>query len=82
MQGIYIYLPQNTMSLGNTVLQLFYSYSLWCVYRYFQNLVYRTSTRVLSEVCVPCPVCLFSVVHWFRAVRDQLVYVQWLQYSC
>ena len=34
MQGIYTYIPERqTMSLGNTVLQLFCCYYSWCLYR-------------------------------------------------
>ena len=49
------------MSLGNTVLQLFRHYYLWCLYRYFLRWVYCTFTLALSEVCVQCPKWLFSV---------------------
>ena len=33
MQGIYTCIPETTMSLGNTVLQLFSCYYSWCLYR-------------------------------------------------
>ena len=33
MQGIYTYVPEQTISLRNTVLQLFSCYYLWCSYR-------------------------------------------------
>jgi hypothetical protein len=33
MQGIYTYIPGQTMSLANTVLQLFWCYYSWCSYR-------------------------------------------------
>jgi hypothetical protein len=33
MQGIYTYIPGQTISLGNTVLQLFWCNYSWCVYR-------------------------------------------------
>ena len=33
MQGIYTYIPETTMSLGNTLLQLFCCYYSWCLYR-------------------------------------------------
>ena len=65
MQGIYTYIPQ-TMSLGNTVLQIFCCYYSWCLYRQFQCWIYCTFTLVLSEVCVQCPIWLFSVVPWLH----------------
>jgi hypothetical protein len=33
MQGIYTYISEQTISLGNTLLQLFSCYYLWCSYR-------------------------------------------------
>ena len=51
-----------TMSLGNTVLQLFCCYYSWCLYRQFQCWIYCTFTLALSAVCVQCPIWLFSVV--------------------
>jgi len=54
------------MSLGNTVLQLFCCYYLWCLYRYFHCWIYCTFTLVHSEVCVQCPVWLFCVVPWLH----------------
>ena len=62
---ILIFLRQ-TMSLGNTVLQLFCCYYSWCLYRYFQCWIYCTFTLVLSEVCVQGSVWLFSVVPWLH----------------
>ena len=62
---ILIFLRQ-TMSLGNTVLQLFCCFYLWCLYRYLQCWIYCTFTFVLSEVCVQCPIWLFSVVPWLH----------------
>ena len=50
------------MSLGNIVLQLFCCYYSWYLYRYFQCWIYCIFTLVLSEVCVHCPIWLFSVV--------------------
>jgi len=52
------------MSLGNTVLQLFCCYYSWCLYRQFRCWIYCTFTLVLSEVCVQCPIWLFSGVPW------------------
>ena len=46
-----IFLTQ-TVSLGNTVLQLFCCYYSWCLYRQFQCSIYCTFTSVLSAVCV------------------------------
>ena len=40
------------MSLGNTVLQPFCCFYLWCLYRYFQFWIYSTFTLALSVVCV------------------------------
>jgi hypothetical protein len=48
------YLKETTF-LGYTVLQLFCSY------------IFCTFTLRLSEVCVQCPLWLFSVVPWFHA---------------
>ena len=62
---ILIFLRQ-TVSLGNTVLQLFCCYYSWCLYRSFQCWIYCTFTLVLSEVCVQCPIWLFSVVPWLH----------------
>jgi hypothetical protein len=50
------------MSLGNTLLQLFCRYSLWCPYLQFLSWLYCTFTLALSAVCVQCPIWLFSVV--------------------
>ena len=58
---ILIFLRQ-TMSLGNTLLQLFCCYCSWCLYRQFQCWIYCIFTLVLSEVWVQCPIWLFSVV--------------------
>jgi hypothetical protein len=58
---IHIFLRQ-TMSLGNTLLQLFCRYCLWCLYLQFLRWLYCLFTLALSEVCVQCPICLFSVV--------------------
>ena len=55
---------RQSISLGNTVLQLFCCYYSCCLYRYFQCWVYCTFTLVLSEVCVQCPIWLFSGVPW------------------
>jgi len=33
VHGIYAYIPETNMSLGNTVLQLFCCYYSWCLYR-------------------------------------------------
>ena len=66
MQGIYTYIPQTNCVPGNNVLQLFCYYYLWCLYRYFQCRIYCTFTVVLSEVCVQCPIWLFSVVPWLH----------------
>ena len=52
---IHIFLRQ-TMSLGNTVFQLFCHYYLWCLYRKFLHLHYCTFTLALSEVCMQCPI--------------------------
>ena len=57
---------RETMSLGNTVLQLFCCYYSWCLHRYFQCWICCTFTLVLSEVCVQCPIWLFSVVPWLH----------------
>ena len=62
---ILIFLRQ-TMSLGNTVLQLFCCVHSWCLYRYLQCWIYCTFTLVLCYICVQCPIWLFSVVPWLR----------------
>ena len=62
---ILIFLRQ-TMSLGNTVLQLFCCYYSLCLCRQFHCWIYCTFTLVLSEVCVQCPIWLFSVVPWLN----------------
>jgi hypothetical protein len=36
MQGIYTYIPENPVSLGNTVLQLFHNYYYYYYYYFFQ----------------------------------------------
>ena len=59
---ILIFLRQ-TMSLGNTLLQLFCCYYSWCLYRYLQCWIYCTFTLVLSEVCVA--VFCSSLISWF-----------------
>ena len=48
---ILVFLKQ-TMSLGNTKLQLFCCFYSWCLYRYLQCWIYCTFILVLSEVCV------------------------------
>ena len=40
MQGIYTYIPEKNMSVGNTVLQLFYCYYSLCLYRYYYYYYY------------------------------------------
>jgi hypothetical protein len=50
------------MSLWNRLLQLFCRYCLWCLYLQFLRWIYCTFTLALSELCVQCPVWLFSVV--------------------
>jgi hypothetical protein len=55
-------IPRQTMSLGNTLLQLFCRYCLWCLYLQFLRWLFCTFTLALSEVCVQCPIWLFSVV--------------------
>jgi len=59
--------PRQTMSLGNTVLHLLYCCCSWYLYRQFQCWIYCTFTLVLSEVCVQCPIWLFSGVPWLHA---------------
>jgi hypothetical protein len=54
--------PRQTMTLGNTLLQLFSRYCLWCLYLQFLRWLYCTFTLALFEVCVQCPIWLFSVV--------------------
>jgi hypothetical protein len=56
-----IFLRQ-TMSLGSTVLQLFWCYYSWCSYRYFLRWLHCISTLALSALCVQCLIWLFSVV--------------------
>ena len=58
---INIFLRQ-TMSLGNTVFQLFCQFYLWCLYRQFLRWHYCNFTLSLSKVCVQCLIWLFSVV--------------------
>ena len=62
---ILIFLRQ-TMSLWNTVLQLFCFYYSWFLYRLFQCWIYCNFTLVLSEVCVQCLIWLFSRVPWLQ----------------
>jgi hypothetical protein len=57
--------PRQTMSLGNTLLQLFCRYCSWCLYLQFLHWLYCTFTLALSEVCVQCPIWLFSVVPYY-----------------
>ena len=57
---------RQTMPLENTVLQPFCCYYSCCLYCYFQCWIYCTLTLVLSEVCVQCPIWLFSVVPWLH----------------
>ena len=57
---------RQTMSLRNTVLQLFCCYYSRCLYRQFQCWIYCTFTLVLSAVCVQYPIWLFSVVPWLH----------------
>ena len=52
---ILIFLRQ-TVSLRNTVLQLFCCYYSRCLYRQFQCSIYCTVRSVLSAVCVQCPI--------------------------
>ena len=46
---------RQTMSLGNTVLQLFCCYYSWCLYRQFQCWTYCIFTLVLSDVMCAVP---------------------------
>ena len=62
---ILIFLRQ-TMSLGNTVLQLFCCFCLWCLYHYLQCWIHCTFILVLFEVCAQCPIWLFSIVPWLH----------------
>ena len=54
--------PRQTMSIGNTVLQPFCRYYLWCLYLWFVPWLCCTFTLALFEVRVQCPIWLFSVV--------------------
>jgi hypothetical protein len=57
-----IYLKQ-TMFLGYTLSQLFCVYCVFCAYNTVFNLtLFCASTLALSEVCLLCPIWLFSVV--------------------
>ena len=60
---ILIFLRQ-TISLGNTVLQLFCCYYSWCLYPCW---IFCTFALILSEICVQCPIWLFSGVPWLHA---------------
>ena len=61
---IRIFLRQ-TMSPGNTVLQLFCCYYSRCLYRKFQCWIYCTFTLVLSEVCLQCPMWLYYYYYYY-----------------
>ena len=61
-----IYLKQ-TIFLGYMVLPLFCGYNIWYMKCYFLCLMFCISTLVCSEVCVHCPVWMFSVLPWFFA---------------
>jgi len=69
------------MSLGNTMLQLFCCYYSWCLYRQFQCWIYCAFTLVLSEICVQCPIWLFSVVLLLLLLLLLLVVVVVLLFS-
>jgi len=59
---------RRTMSLGNTVLQLFWCNYSWCIYCQFLRWLHCISTLALSEVCVQCPIWLFFccfLTSWF-----------------
>jgi len=55
----HIFLRQ-TMSLRNTLLQLFCRCCLWCLYLWFLHKLFCVFMLALSEVCVQCPIWLFS----------------------
>ena len=50
------------MSQGNTVLQLFCRYGLWCLYLYFLRWLYCTFTLALSEVCVHIIIIIIIII--------------------
>ena len=59
-----IYLKQ-TIFLGYVVLPLFSGYDIWYMRCYIPCWMFCISTLVCSEVCVHCPVWMFSVLPWF-----------------
>ena len=67
-----------TMSLENTVLQLFCCYYSWCLYRQFQCWIYCTFTLVLSEICLQCLIWLFSVVPWLHVFLVCCARIFWI----
>ena len=78
---ILIFLRQ-TVSPGNTVLQLFCCYYSWCLYRWFPCWIYCTFTLIHSEVCVQCPIWLFLYFLDFMFSRYVAhVFSEWLRNS-
>ena len=59
-----IYLKQ-TIFLGYMVLPLFSGYDIWYMKCYIPCWMFCISKLVCSEVCVHCPVWMFSVLPWF-----------------
>jgi hypothetical protein len=53
--------PRQTISLGDTLLQLFCLSCLWRLYLSFLRWLICSFTLALSAVCVQCPIWLFSV---------------------
>jgi len=77
--SIHIFLRQ-TMSVGDTLLQLFCLCFLWRIYDQFLRWLFCSFTLALSEVCVQCPIWLFSVAplrHGFLVFRSRIFRMIW-----
>ena len=62
MQGIYDYIPEQTVFLGYIMLQLFCSYNLWYSNAISHDTTLLSFTSAFSEVRAQCPIWLFSLV--------------------
>jgi len=55
-QGIHTHIPEKTMFLRDTLLQLFCLCCLWYLYFQFLRWLFCSFTLALSEICVQCPI--------------------------
>jgi hypothetical protein len=77
---------KHAMLLGYRVLQVFFSYNLWHISCYFRCWMFRTSSSVLSKVCVQCTTWRLSLVsvkllRYFLNDFEMIIVVRWYNFG-